>query len=154
MALGEDAVGTGDDKDIGDETTSEVLPSDDDPTAEIKELNPALASQDKLLRQAAHERREFRSRYKSTLRELESARASVVVSDESKCDECTLHMSNITTLQTKYSTLLDERDELRSRSILLGACTVCPSLQSEIAERDSRIALLEKASSVSAPAPM
>jgi hypothetical protein len=89
----------------------------------------------------------------STLRELESARASVEVSVETECDECALHMSNITTLQTKYSTLLDERDELRSRSILLGACTVCPGLQSELAERDARIALLEKASSVSAPAP-
>jgi hypothetical protein len=64
-----------------------------------------------------------------------------------------LCMSNITTLQTKYSTLLDECDELRSRSILLGACTICPGLQYELAERDARISLLEKASSVSAPAP-
>jgi hypothetical protein len=96
---------------------------------------------------------EFRSKYESTLRELESARALVEVSDETECDECALHMSNITTLQTKYSTLLDERDELRSRSILLVACTVCPDLQFELAERDARIALLEKASLVSAPAP-
>jgi hypothetical protein len=153
MALGEDAVSTSDDKDIGDDTTSEVLPSVDDLAAKIEELNAALASQDMLLRQAAHERREFRSMYESTLRELESARASVEVSDEIECDECTLHMSNITTLQTKYSTLLDEHDELRSRSILLGACIVCPGLQSELAERDAGIALLEKASSVSAPAP-
>ncbi len=143
MALGEDVVGTSDDKDIGDDTT-----------AEVEELTAALASQDKLLRQAARDRREFRSKYESTLRELESARASVVVSDETECDECALHMSNITTLQTKYSTLLDERDELRSRSILLGACTVCPGLQTELTERDARIALLEKASSVSAPAPV
>jgi hypothetical protein len=98
MALGEDTVGTSDDKDIGDDTTSEVLPSTDDLAAEIEELNAALASQDKLLRQATRERREFRSKYKSTLRELESARASVEVSNETKCDECALHMSNITTL--------------------------------------------------------
>jgi hypothetical protein len=31
-------------------------------------------------------------------------------------------MSNITTLQTKYATLLDESDELQSRSSLLGVC--------------------------------
>jgi hypothetical protein len=98
MALGEDAVSTSDDKDIGHDTTSEVLPSADDLVAEIEELNAALASQDKLLRQAARERREFRSKYESTLRELESARASVEVSDETECDECSLHMSNITTL--------------------------------------------------------
>jgi hypothetical protein len=35
----------------------------------------------------------------------------------------------------------------------LGACTVCPGLQSELAEKDTRIDLLEKASSVRVPAP-
>jgi hypothetical protein len=100
----------------------------DDLLAEIEELNVALASQDRLLRKAAHERREFRSKYESMLKELESARASVVVFDKTECDECALYMSNITTLQTKYSTFLDECDELRSRSNLLGACIVCPSL--------------------------
>jgi ferredoxin len=147
MALGEDVVGASDD------STSEVLPSADHLAAGIEELNAALVSQDKLLRQATRERREFRSKFESMLRELESARASIEVSNETECDECALHMSNITTLQTKYSTLLDERGELRSRSILLGACIVCPSLQSELADRDARIALLEKASSVSASAP-
>jgi hypothetical protein len=72
-----------------------------------------------------------------------------VVSDKIECDECALHMSNITTLQTKHATLLDQRDELTSRSSLLGVCIVCPSLQTELAERDARIALLEKTSSVS-----
>jgi hypothetical protein len=63
-------------------------------------------------------------------------------------------MSNITTLLTKYVTLLDERDELRSRSSPLGACTICPGLQIEAIEIDARIALLEKASLVSVPAPV
>jgi hypothetical protein len=62
--------------------------------------------------------------YESMLRELESARASIMVSDETECDECSLHMSNITTLQIDYATLLDECDKLRSRSSLLGSCTV------------------------------
>jgi hypothetical protein len=75
-----------------------------------------------------------------------------VVFDETEYDEYALHMSNITTLQTKYATLLDEHDELRSRSSLLGACTACPDLQTDLAERDARIALLEKASSMSASA--
>jgi hypothetical protein len=62
MALGEDAVDTSDDKDIDDDITSEVLPIVDDLANEIEELNIALATQDKLLRQAARERREFRSK--------------------------------------------------------------------------------------------
>jgi hypothetical protein len=107
MALGDEVVG-GDGQDIGDESTYEVLPSVDDLIAEIEELNTALASQDKFLRQATRERREFISKYESTLRQLKSARALVVVSDETECDECAVHMSNITSLQTKYSTLLDE----------------------------------------------
>jgi hypothetical protein len=57
----------------------------------------------KLLRLATRERKEFKFKYESMLRELESARASVVVSDEAECDECALHMSNIATLHTKYA---------------------------------------------------
>jgi hypothetical protein len=57
-----------------------------------------------------------------------------VVSDETECDGCALHMSNIATLQTKYATLLDECDELRSRFSLLGAYTACPSLQTKFSE--------------------
>ena len=46
----------------------------------------------------------------------------MVVSDEVKCDECAVHMSSLTSLQSKYVALLDENDELKSRSSLLGAC--------------------------------
>jgi hypothetical protein len=43
---------------------------------------------------------------------------------------------------------------LRSRSRLLGECTACLGLQTELVEKNTRIALLEKASLVSAPAPV
>jgi hypothetical protein len=98
MALSEDVVSASDRKDIGNDSTSNVLPSADDLTSKVEELIATLSSLDKLLRQAACERREFKSKYKITLRELESARASVVVYGETECDECTLHMSNNTTL--------------------------------------------------------
>jgi hypothetical protein len=114
MAFGDDVV-SGDGLDIGDDSASEVSHSTDDLATKVEELNTDLAS-----RVATRERKKFKSKYESTLRELESARASVVVSDEIECDECALHMLNITTLQTKYATLLDERDELQSRSSLLG----------------------------------
>ena len=81
-----------------------------------------------MLRLPAREMKEFKCKYESTLRELESARASIVVFDETDCDGCALHMSNIASLQTKYATLLDECDYLRSRSSLLGACQTCPGL--------------------------
>ena len=42
----------------------------------------------------------------------------MVVSDETKSDACVVHMSNFSTLQTKYASLLDENDELKSRPSL------------------------------------
>jgi hypothetical protein len=97
MAHGDDVVG-GDGPDIDDVSTSKVSHSADDLAIELVELTNALASQDKLLRLAAHERKDIKFKYESTLMELESVRASVVVSNETKCDECALHMLNITTL--------------------------------------------------------
>jgi hypothetical protein len=89
MALGEDVVGD-DDKDHGDDSTSEVSLSTDDLSAEVDELTATLAGQDKLLRLAARERKEYKCKYESTLREHESARDSIVVYDKTECDECTL----------------------------------------------------------------
>ena len=74
------------------------------------------------------------------------------MSDEVECDECAIHMSSLASLQSKYASLLDENDELKSRSSLLGACKSCSGLQSELAEKVARIFLLEKASSDSTAA--
>ena len=49
--------------------------------------------------------------------------------------------------------MLEESDELQSRSTLLGVCQTCPNLHAELAEKNARIPLLVKASSVSAPVP-
>jgi hypothetical protein len=95
MAPCEDAMGD-DDKD--NNSTFEVTLSTDDLIAEVGELTISLASLDKLLRLDARERKEYKYKYETTLRKLESARASVVVSNETDCDECAIHMSNITTL--------------------------------------------------------
>jgi hypothetical protein len=51
-----------------------------------------------------------------------------------------------------YATLLDENDESKFRSGLLGACKSCSGLQSELVEKVARISLLEKASSDSTAA--
>jgi hypothetical protein len=44
MALGEDVVGASDNKEIGDDSTSEVSHFTDDLDAEVEELTAALAS--------------------------------------------------------------------------------------------------------------
>ena len=50
------------------------------------------------------------------------------------------------------SLLLDENDELKSRSSFLGACKSCSGLQSKLAKKVARISLLDKASSDSTTA--
>ena len=103
-------------------TTLKVSISDNELLAKNKKLSIALISQDKLLRRATRQRKKYKDKLEDVLKELEFARSSVVVSDETECDACVVYMSTITTLQSNYSSMLDEHDELKSRSSLLGAC--------------------------------
>jgi hypothetical protein len=76
-----------------------------------------------LLKRAARERKVYKDKPEIALKENEDAKkCAVVVSSEVECDECAIHMSSLTDLQSKYVALLDENDELKSRSGLLGAC--------------------------------
>lgn len=117
----------GDGKDIGDDSTTEVLVSTNDLTADVDEPTIALANLNKLLRLATLEGREYKCKYEATPKQLDSIGASMVVSNKTKCNECALHMSNITIMQTMYATLLHECDELRSSFSLLDAYQTCPS---------------------------
>jgi hypothetical protein len=100
-----------------DDDTTEVTPSIDNLVAELDIMTDTLVSQDKLLKRVARERKEFKDKLEITLKELEEAKkVAVVVSDEVECDECAVHMTNLSELQSKYVVLLDENDELKSRS--------------------------------------
>jgi adenosyl cobinamide kinase/adenosyl cobinamide phosphate guanylyltransferase len=81
----------------------DVLPSDDDAAkvkpsvdvliAELDIMIDTLMSQDKLLKCAACERKEFKDKLEVMEKELEKAKKLVVhVSDEVECDECAVHM--------------------------------------------------------------
>jgi hypothetical protein len=87
----------------------DVLPSDDDSTevkpsvdaliAELDMMTDTLMSQDKLLKRAARERKEFKDKLEVVEKELEEAKKLVVhVSDEVECDECAVHMTNFSEL--------------------------------------------------------
>jgi hypothetical protein len=86
IALGEDVEGDND-KDIDDDSTLEVSLFADDFTTKIYELTTTLVGKDKLVRLAAHERKEYKHKYEAMLRELEPTRASMVVSYETHCDD-------------------------------------------------------------------
>jgi hypothetical protein len=131
-----------------DNNSTKVKPIVDDLIAELDIITDTLVSQDKLLKRAAHERKEFKDKLKVVEKELEEAKKLVIhVSDEVECDECVVHMTNFSELQSKYTIMLDENDELKARSSLLGACKSCLGLQSELAEKNAKILAFEKASS-------
>ena len=100
-----------------------------------------------MLKHAALDRKEYKGKLKIVFNELEFDKSSVVVCDEFACDACAFYMSNLATLQTKYATLLDKLEEVKARPILLGVCKSWSGLQSEMAEKNTKIYLLEKANS-------
>jgi hypothetical protein len=116
--------------------------------AKLDSMTDTLVSQDMLMKRATRKRKEYKDKLEIALKLLEEARKlAVAVSNEDECHECAIHMSNLSELQSKYAILLDENDELKSRSSLLGACKSYSGLQSELAEEVAKISLLEKASS-------
>jgi hypothetical protein len=146
VEAGKDEVETGKDEASSDDDTSQVSLFTDELAVEVETLIAALINQDKLLKRAARERNNFKAKLETALRELEFAKAIVVVSDEIECDAYAIHITNLSNLQTKYASLLDENDELKSRPVLLGACKSYWGLQSELAKKNAKIFALEKAS--------
>jgi hypothetical protein len=133
---------------LGDDDAAEVKTSVDALIAELDIMTDTLMSQDKLLKRASRERKEFKDKLEVMEKELEEAKKLVVhMSDEVECDECVVHMTNFSELQYKYAALLDENDELKARSSLLSVCKSCSGLQSELAEKNAKILTFEKASS-------
>jgi hypothetical protein len=111
---------------LGDDDSTEVKPSIDALIVELDIRTDTLMSQDKLLKRAARERKELKDKLEVVEKELEKAKKLVIhVFDEVECDECSVHMTNFFELQSKYAALLDENDELKARSSLLGVCNSC-----------------------------
>jgi hypothetical protein len=71
--------------------------------------------------------------------EIDSLKASPVVSDEVDCADCSVFLADLTMFKDKYASKCEELDvlrvevaELKSRPALLGACTYCPFLHGKI----------------------
>ncbi|XP_039827218.1 uncharacterized protein LOC120688941 [Panicum virgatum] len=109
---------------------------------EIEELTKLVDKQNKILARlkADHDR------ISAELKTLKDATPAAV-----ECEECSIHMVSISELQSKHAVLVDkfdcakiELEELRSRSVLLGACATCPFLQTELNVAKCHIVQLEK----------
>jgi DNA repair exonuclease SbcCD ATPase subunit len=90
--------------------------------------------------------------------EIDSLKASHVVSDEVDCVDCSVFLADLTALREKHASKCEELDvlrvelaELQSRPTLLCACTSCPGLHEKIAELRSCIVSLESDLNVPIP---
>jgi hypothetical protein len=73
--------------------------------------------------------------------EIDSRKASAVVSDDVECADCSIFLADLPLFKEKHASKCEELDvlrvevaELKSISVLLGACTSCPVLHAKIDE--------------------
>jgi hypothetical protein len=82
--------------------------------------------------------------------EIDSLKASPVVSDEVECADCPIFLADLALFKEKHASKCEELDvlrvevaELKSRPALLGACTSCPVLHGKIDEMHAYTVSLE-----------
>ncbi len=119
--------------DVSDELSPESL------SLRVVELENALCNQDKLLCKVFRENKKLNLELESSFSEIASLRSAHDDMSVKPCDRCTMIMVNYADLWLIHShvaTLLDgarlELRELKAHSTLLGACTTCPLLRSDL----------------------
>jgi chromosome segregation ATPase len=140
--------------------------SDSDPDDEVRDELPFLCQEnerlglfldncDDMLREAKKMRKELRASLEDARTrvaeletknldaklEIDSLKASPVVSDEVECADCPIFLADLALFKEKHASKCEELDllrvevaELKSRPALLGACTSCPVLHGKIDE--------------------
>jgi hypothetical protein len=105
----------------------------------VIEFENALCNQDKLLCKVFHENKKLNLELKSASSEIASLRSTHDDMSAKPCDKCNMIMVNYADLWLVHSCiarLLDgarlELRELKAHSTLLGACTTCPLLRSDL----------------------
>jgi hypothetical protein len=124
---------TDSDSNVSDDSSPEDL------SLRVAELKNALCNQDKLLCKFFRENKKLNLELKSASSEVASLRSMHDDMSAIPCDKCNMIMVNYADLWLVYSriaSLLDdarlELRELKARSTLLGACTTCPLLRSDL----------------------
>jgi regulator of replication initiation timing len=131
---------------------------------ENEHLGQLLDNCDDILREAKKMRKELRASLEDARNrvaeletqnlgaklEIDSLKASPVVSNDVDCVDCSVYLADLASLKDKHASVCDELDmlrvevaELKSRLALLGACTSCPVLHGKIDEMHAYIVSLE-----------
>jgi hypothetical protein len=121
------------DSDVSDDSSPEGL------SLRVTELENALCNQDKLLGKVFHENKKLNLELECSFSEIASLRSANDDMSAKPCDSCTMIMVNYADLWLIHShvaSLFDsarlELRDLKARSTLLGACTSCPLLRSDL----------------------
>jgi hypothetical protein len=121
------------DSNVSDDSSPESL------SLRVIEFENALCNQDKLLCKVFHENKKLNLELKSASSEIASLRSTHDDMSAKPCDKCNMIMVNYADLWLVHSCiarLLDgarlELRELKAHSTLLGACTTCPLLRSDL----------------------
>jgi hypothetical protein len=119
--------------DVSDDLSPEGL------SLRVVELENTLCNQDKLLCKAFRGNKKLNLKLKSASSEIASLRSMNDDMSAKPCDNCTMIMVNYADLwlvHSRVASLLDgarlEIRELKAHSILLGACSTCPMLRSDL----------------------
>jgi DNA repair exonuclease SbcCD ATPase subunit len=130
---------------------------------ENEELIDLLDNHDHMLREAKKLRKELRALLEDARTrvaeletqvldgklEIDSLKASPVVSDDVDCVVCSVFLADLSALREKHASKCEELavlrvelSELQSRPTLLGACTSCPGLHEKSLSFDLALFLL------------
>jgi hypothetical protein len=124
-----------------------LLDNHDDMLREAKKIRKELRAS---LEDARNRVVELETQNLEAKLEIDSLKASPVVSDEIDCCDCSLYLADLTALKDKHASTCEELDvlrvevvELKSRPSLLGACTSCLVLHEKIGEMHAYTVSLE-----------
>jgi FtsZ-binding cell division protein ZapB len=124
-----------------------LLDIHDDMLREAKKMRKELRAS---LEDARTRVAELETQNLDSMLEIDSLKASPVVSNEVECADCPIFLADLAMFKEKHSSKCEELGvlrvevaELKSRPALLGACTSCPVLHGKIDEMLAYIVSLE-----------
>jgi FtsZ-binding cell division protein ZapB len=132
---------------LENERLGSLLDNRDDMLSEAKKMRKELRAS---LEYARTRVVELETQILDSKLEIDSLKASPVVSDEVDCADCSIFLDDLSLFKEKHDSKCEELDvlrvevaELKSRSALLGACTSCPVLHAKIDEMHAYTSSLE-----------
>jgi hypothetical protein len=133
------------DSDVSDDLSYDGLSS------KVHKLEDALCSQDKLLCRVFHENKDLNLKLENSFVEIASLQSMHNDMSAKPCENCAMIMVNYANLWIMHTQVASQLKgakfdlkELKAHSSLLGACTSCPMLKSDLEASSIEIKALKQ----------